>query len=137
MRGDANTPGVGRAGEDAQAMVEFSMGALALFTILFALMTFGYTFGKRLDLQGANRAAARRAAVAWDDATAGSKAHQALADQLTLTRESDVSFSIDPPPPWAHGQQITVTSRTPHSFGILGVTAWSGTLKAKTRIRVE
>ncbi len=126
-----------RASEDGQAMVEFAMGAFALFTILFALMAFGYTFGKRLDLQGANRAAARRAAVESDNAGAATIAKQMLYDQLTLTKDSKVTFSIEPPPPWTHGQQITVRSSTPHSFEVMGVAAWSGTFTAKTTIRVE
>lgn len=123
--------------ESGQAMVEFSMGALALFALLFALMTFGYTFGKQLDLQAANRSAARRASVTWDNAQATDQARQVLYDQLSLTRDSDVSFSVEPPPPWSHGQQITVRSRTPHRFSILGFTAWEGTMQATTRIRVE
>jgi hypothetical protein len=123
--------------ESGQAMVEFTLGALALFTIIFALMTFGYTFGKQLDLQGANRDAARRAAVNWDNANAETVSRQVLYDQLALTGDDDVSFNISPAPPWNHGDRITVRSSTPHDFNILGVTAWSGTLRANTTIRVE
>jgi hypothetical protein len=118
-------------------MVEFSLGALALFAILFALMTFGYTFGKQLDLQAANRSAARRAAVTWDNADAATTARQVLFDEMTLTRDADVAFTITPPPPWTHGQTITVRARTHHDFNVLGITAWSGDLKAATKIRVE
>lgn len=118
-------------------MVEFAMGALALFAILFALMTFGYTYGKQLDLQAANRSAARRAAVTWDNAEADVQARQVLYDELSLTSDDDVTFSISPPPPWEHGQRITVRSRAPHTFSVLGFTAWEGDLKATTRIRVE
>jgi hypothetical protein len=118
-------------------MVEFTLGALALFTIIFALMALGHTFGKQLDLQGANRDAARRAAVTWDDASAETVARQVLYDQLALTSDEDVSFNITPAPPWNHGDRITVRSSTPHDFNILGVTAWSGTLRTNTSIRVE
>lgn len=118
-------------------MVEFSMGALALFALIFALMSFGYTFGKQLDLQGANRSAARRAAVNWENPNGYTVARQVLYDNLYLTRDSDVTFTIDPPPPWQHGQEIRVVARTPHTFSVLGLNAWSGTLESETSIRVE
>ncbi len=74
-----------RPDESGQAMVEFALGAIALFTILFAIMTFGYTFGKQLDLQAANRSAARRAAVTWENVNATTAARQVLYDEMTLT----------------------------------------------------
>jgi hypothetical protein len=118
-------------------MVEFALGAIALFTILFAIMTFGYTFGKQLDLQAANRSAARRAAVTWENVNATTAARQVLYDEMTLTKDADVVFTITPSPPWTHGQTINVRARTHHDLNVLGVTAWSGDLKAATRIRVE
>lgn len=126
-----------RPHESAQAMVEFALGALALFAIMFALMTFGYSFGKQLDLQGANRSAARRAAVSSENINGTRAAQQVLYDELTLTKDDDVTFSINPAPPWTHGQTIEVRARTPHELNVLGITAWSGDLKASTRIRVE
>lgn len=123
--------------ESGQAMVEFAMGAVALFAILFGLMSCGYTFGKQLDLQGATRTAARKAAIRDNDAEAVTYARQVLADNLALTDGSDVTFTIDPPPPWNHGDEIRVRSRTPHDFNVIGITAWSGTLRAETTIRVE
>lgn len=118
-------------------MVEFALGALALFTVLFALMTFGYTFGKQLDLKGATRDAARRGAVSAERDDARTIAEQTLRDQLALTRDDQVTINVTPPPPWNHGDLISVSASTPHSFNILGIEAWSGTLRAESEIRVE
>ncbi len=118
-------------------MVEFSLGALALFTVLFALMLFGHAFGKQLDLKGATRDAARRAAVNAENSNATTIARQHFHDQLALTRDGDASFTITPPPPWNHGDTIVVRSSTAHELNILGVETWSGTLRAESEIRVE
>jgi hypothetical protein len=126
-----------RRREDGQAMVEFALGALALFAVIFALMTFGHTFGKQLDLKGATRSAARRAAVNAENVNATLGARQVLYDQLALTRDGDVTFSISPPPPWNHGDTIVVRTSTAHELNILGISAWSGTLRAESEIRVE
>lgn len=118
-------------------MVEFALGAVALFSVLFALMTFGYTFGKQLDLKGATRDAARRGAVSAELSNARTITEQTLRDQLTLTNDNQVTITVTPAPPWNHGDLISVRSSTPHEFSIMGVTAWSGTLRAESEIRVE
>jgi hypothetical protein len=118
-------------------MVEFTLGALALFTVLFALMLFGHAFGKQLDLKGATRDAARRAAVNSENPNATTVARQVFYDQLALTADDDTSFSITPPPPWNHGDTIVVRSSTAHELNILGMETWSGTFRAESEIRVE
>ncbi len=126
-----------RESERAQAMVEFTLGALCLFAVLMALMLFGFAFGKQLDLKGATRDAARRAAVNSNNPNATTVARQVFHDQLALTDDGDATFSISPPPPWNHGDTIVVRSSTAHSVDILGMSAWSGTLRAESEIRVE
>ncbi len=118
-------------------MVEFALGGVALFTVLFALMLFGHAFGKQLDLKGATRDAARRAAVHSENASATIIARGHLHDRLALTDGDDVNFTIEPPPPWNHGDTIIVRSSTPHELNILGIKTWSGTFRAESEIRVE
>jgi hypothetical protein len=123
--------------EAGQAMVEFTLGALALFTIIIALMVFGYTFGKILDLRSATSDAARRVAIEAENPNAESIARQKLYDQVALTDDSDLSMSITPGPPWNHGDEIVVRTSAPHEMDIIGLTVWSGTIRAERRIRVE
>lgn len=124
--------------ESGQAMVEFTLGAIALFMLLIAIMILGLTFGKILDLRGANSDAARRMAIEAENPNGINIGRQKLLDQLALTSDHDVtSFTVNPGPPWNHGDEITVRSTAQHEMRIIGMTAWSGELSAERKIRVE
>lgn len=126
-----------RRSESGQAMVEFSMGAFVLFLVIFSLMVMGHTFGKQLDLKGATRDAARRAAVHAEQDNAVTIARQHFYDQLSLTRDGGATVTFSPPPPWDHGETIVVRSAAPHGMNVMGVLRWQGTLCAESTIRVE
>lgn len=122
--------------ETGQAMVEFALVAPVLFLTVLGLMTMGVTFGKQLDLKGATRDGARRAAVSIDQADPVSIARQTVRDQLGLTDGTLATINVTPAPPWNHGDLVTVDASIPHEYGFMGI-GWSGTLRAESTIRIE
>jgi hypothetical protein len=118
-------------------MVEFSLVVSVLTLVLLCLMYLGIMFGTLLDLKGATRDSARRAAVMIGRPDAVTLAKQSFDDQLSLTEPADATYTLTPAPPWEHGDVVTVRASTPHRVSVLGVTFWSGTLRAESEIRVE
>ncbi|MCW2956164.1 MAG: pilus assembly protein [Thermoleophilia bacterium] len=123
--------------ETGQSMVEFAMILPVLFLVLFGIFQFGLVFGKQLDLKSATRDGARRAAVSMDRPDPVRLTRQAIFDTLSLTKDDEITIDVSPPPPWNHGDRITVRTSTPHEFSVMGVVAWSGNLRAESEIRVE
>lgn len=123
--------------ERGQAMVEFSLVAPVLLLVVFGIIQAGIVFGKQLDVTAANREGARRAAVVVDQTTAVQAAKDAVRASMSLSKPTLATTTVTPAPPWSHGDTITVTTTVPHAYSVLGVSSWSGTLRAKTEIRAE
>jgi Flp pilus assembly protein TadG len=118
-------------------MVEFAMVAPVLFLVVFGIIAFGHTYGRYLDLKSATADGARRGSVSMDAADPVQKVRVAFMDSLTLTKDTNVSISVTPAPPWNHGDKITVRTSTPHRINVMGITVWSGNLQAESEIRIE
>ena len=118
-------------------MVEFALIVPVLFLLVFGIVQTGLLFGKQLDLKSATRDGARRGAVSITNADPATVARQGVLRSLTLTPDSDVAVTVSPASPWNHGDQISVKSSTPYEYKIMGVTLWSGNLRAESKIRVE
>lgn len=123
--------------ESAQSAAEFALLAPVLLLVVIGIIQMGYVFGKQLDLKSATADGARRAAVSINAADPKFLATMTVKDRLALSDESSVSVTVTPSPPWEHGQHITVSTRIPHAYNILGVASWSGDLRARSEIRVE
>ncbi|MCW2961433.1 MAG: hypothetical protein JWM25_475 [Thermoleophilia bacterium] len=118
-------------------MVEFALMIPVLFLVLLAIMQLGYLYGRQLDLKSATRDGARRASVSMDRTDPVLLTRRGVLDSLALTKDTDVSITVTPAPPWNHGDRVTVQTTTPHAFNIMGIAVWSGQLRAESEIRVE
>jgi len=118
-------------------MVEFALVAPVLFLLVFGIIQLGYTFGRQLDLKSATRDGARRGAVSVDRTDAQQRVETTIRSKLALTKASEVTIIVSPPPPWMHGDRLRVRTSTPHSYNIMGIGVWSGNLRAESVIRVE
>jgi len=122
--------------ERGQAMVEFTLVAPVMMITVLGMMVMGITFGKQLDVKGATRDGARRAAVSMSQANPVAIAEQTVRDQLGLSEGSSATVTVTPAPPWNHGDLITVRASVPHTYGFMGI-GWDGNLRAVSTIRVE
>jgi len=108
--------------EDGQAMVEFALVAPVLFLLVFGIIQLGYTFGRQLDLKSATRDGARRGAVSVDRTDAQQRVETTIRSKLALTKASEVTIIVSPPPPWMHGDRLRVrTIRTTSWASACGV----------------
>lgn len=123
--------------EQGQAMTEFALVAPILFLLVFGIIQTGLVFGKQLDLKSATRDGARRGAVSMKASDPATITRQGVLRSLALSRDTDVTVTVTPAPPWNHGDEIVVRSTTPHTYAVMGVTLWQGQLHAEARIRVE
>lgn len=123
--------------EDGQGMVEFALVAPILILVVVALMQFGVYYGKQLELQSATRDAARKASISVDAQDPVASVREALIDQASLSNEDDLAITVTPQPPWDHGELVTVSAATPHSFGLPGGLSYDGLIRAEAEVRVE
>lgn len=117
--------------------MEFALVAPVLFLTLFGIIQVGLVFGKQLDLKSATRDGARIGAVSLNAADPISIIEDKVHTQLALSPDQNLSVSVSPPPPWNHGDRLTVSTRVSHAYSIMGVSEWSGDLRAESEIRVE
>jgi Flp pilus assembly protein TadG len=128
-----------RSNERGQAMVEFTLIATVLATLLLAVFQFGVALSNYISVADAARAAARKAVTdtlpstqAKADAIAsseGSSGHTCVANNwcTTFTYASG----------WAPGMPLTATVTAPYSIKIFGLSVASGTLKHSVTMRLE
>ena len=79
-----------RQRQDGSALVEFSIVAVLLFTLLFGIVEFGLAFRDRLTMANASQSAARVLAALGNEQTADSEALRALAQTLETLPNSGV-----------------------------------------------
>jgi Flp pilus assembly protein TadG len=132
--------------EHGQAMVEFTLIATVLATLMLAVFQFGVAFSDYISVADAARAAARKAStygasstyVAATETTSraqaissseGSSGHTCVADNWCTT--------VTASPTWVAGNPVAATVTAPYSIKIFGFNIASGTLKHTVTMRIE
>jgi Flp pilus assembly protein TadG len=132
--------------ERGQAMVEFTLIATVLATLLLAVFQFGSAFSDYISVADSARAAARKAStygasstyVASTEATSraeaissseGSSGHTCAADNWCTT--------VTASPTWVAGNPVVATVTAPYSIKIFGMSVVSGTLRHSVTMRIE
>jgi Flp pilus assembly protein TadG len=132
--------------EHGQAMVEFTLIATVLATLLLAIFQFGTAFSDYISVADAARAAARKAStfgasstyVAATESTSrsqaiassdGSSGHTCAADNWCTT--------VTASPTWIAGNPVAATVIAPYSISLFGINIASGTLSHTVTMRIE
>ena len=127
-------------------MVEFTLIATVLATLLLAVFQFGVAFSDYISVADAARAAARKAStygasstyVASTETTSraqaisssdGSSGHTCAADNWCTT--------VTASPTWVAGNPVVATVTAPYSIKIFGINIVSGTLTHSVTMRIE
>ena len=150
--GSRRTPAPRRArGEDGVSMVEFALIALLLFSVLFAIIDFGFLYSQNVTLRNATQQAGRFAAVGdfGDDSVCaldGSvPAETTRAVMCRLKAESGVDdpgtvrVRVALPDGYERGEPLLLCSEyAAHSVsGFFGFLLDGKVLHAKTKQRIE
>jgi len=132
--------------EHGQAMVEFTLIATVLATLLLAIFQFGVAFSDYINVADAARAAARKASTygasstysATTEATSraqaissseGSSGHTCAANNWCTT--------VTASPTWVAGNPVAATVTAPYSISLFGINIVSGTLTHTVTMRIE
>lgn len=139
-----------RTDERGQAMVEFTLIATVLATLLLAIFQFGQTFANYISVADAARAAARKASTTGASSTYDSSwvsQSRALATSSALDSAGDtcagnvctttLSALNGVDSNWVAGNPVTATVTAPYSIKIFGLNITSGTLKHSVTMRIE
>ena len=127
-------------------MVEFTLIATVLATLLLAVFQFGTAFSDYISVADSARAAARKAStygagttyVASNEALSraaaissseGSSGHTCAADNWCTT--------VVASPSWVAGNPVAATVTAPYSIKIFGLSIASGTLTHTVTMRIE
>jgi Flp pilus assembly protein TadG len=132
--------------ERGQAMVEFTLIATVLATLLLAVFQFGVAFSNYISVADAARAGARKAAT--DGATStyvAATEAQGRADAIANVEGSSGHTcatdswcaSISAPLNWVAGAPVAVTVTAPFNISIFGLSIASGTLSHTVTMRIE
>jgi Flp pilus assembly protein TadG len=136
--------------ESGQAMVEFTLIATVLATLLFAVFQFGVAFSDYISVADASRAAARKAATygansSYDpvnvkdsrdlamSSSDGSSGHTCATDNWC----TDIQAKNNKDTNWVAGGSVTATVTAPYSIDIFGLSVFGGTLKHSVTMRIE
>lgn len=95
----------GRAGDQGAAAVEFALISVALFTLMFGILQYGFYFFQATAIEAAAREAARRASVGIETCVAWG---EQVVDVLPGAARGSIS-SISSTGASARGQDLTVT----------------------------
>jgi Flp pilus assembly protein TadG len=129
--------------QDGQAVVEFAVILPVLLLVLMSVYQFGQVFVNYMDVTGAGREGARKAAVSR---TAGSCT---VVDSLAVTAAKGAASDLNQSSlnvtiartctnnSYAQGSDVTATATYPYTISILGLVVSSGTLSSSTTMRVE
>jgi Flp pilus assembly protein TadG len=135
-----------RREERGQAMVEFTLIATVLATLLLACFQFGVAFSNYISVTDAARAAARKASLdgattTYDSTTeakgiadakivsADSSGHSCATDNWCTTAVAN--------PSWVAGNAVAATVTAPYAISIFGLKVVSGTLKHTVTMRIQ
>jgi Flp pilus assembly protein TadG len=129
--------------QDGQAVVEFAVILPVLLLVLMAIYQFGQVFVNYMDVTGAGREGARKAAVSRSAGTCtsvDSLAVNAAKGAATDLNQSNLTVTIARTctnNAYQQGSDVTATATYPYSISILGMVVSSGTLSSSTTMRVE
>jgi Flp pilus assembly protein TadG len=136
--------------ERGQAMVEFTLIAMVLATLLLAVFQFGVTFSNYISVADAARAAARKAATQGAGPTydptlvtasralaissaEGSTGNTCAAKSWCTTIKALSNNDNN----WIAGNPVSATETAPYAISILGFKVFSGTLSHTVTMRIE
>jgi Flp pilus assembly protein TadG len=139
-----------RHDERGQAMVEFTLIATVLATLLLAVFQFGVAFSDYISVADAARAAARKAATQGATATydpvltassralainsaEGSSGNTCAGANWCTTVKALNNNDAN----WVAGQPVIATETAPYSISIFGLQVASGTLSHTVTMRIE
>jgi Flp pilus assembly protein TadG len=129
--------------QDGQAVVEFAVILPVLLLVLMSVYQFGQVFVNYMDVTGAGREGARKAAVSR---TAGTCT---VVDSLAVTAAKGAASDLNQSSlnvtvartctnnAYAQGSDVTATATYPYTISILGLVVSSGSLSSSTTMRVE
>jgi Flp pilus assembly protein TadG len=134
-----------RREERGQAVVEFTLIATVLATLLLACFQFGVAYSDYISVTDAARAAAREASsygapATYDAATAtqaqamaieasqGSSGHFKTGSACSNDNWCTTLTAVDGPTSWMAGHGVAATVTAPYTISILGFSVVSGTL---------
>jgi Flp pilus assembly protein TadG len=135
-----------RREERGQAMVEFTLIATVLATLLLACFQFGVAFSNYINVTDASRAAARIASVDGASATYDSTVEaKGRADAIQTSSDSSGHdcatqswcTTVVATPSWVAGNPVAATVTAPYSISIFGLNVVSGTLRHTVTMRIQ
>jgi Flp pilus assembly protein TadG len=132
--------------ERGQAMVEFTLIATVLATLLLAIFQFGVAFSDYISVADAARAAARKASTfgatsTYDPLTEATSRSQARASSDESSGHTCAAdnwcTTITASPTWVAGNPVAATVTAPYSISLFGINITSGTLSHTVTMRIE
>jgi Flp pilus assembly protein TadG len=135
-----------RREERGQAMVEFTLIATVLATLLLACFQFGVAFSDYINVTDAARAAARKASTygassTYVAATESTSRSQAIASSEGASGHTCATdnwcTTLVASPTWVAGNPVAATVTAPYSIKIFGLNIASGTLSHTVTMRIE
>jgi Flp pilus assembly protein TadG len=132
--------------EHGQAMVEFTLIATVLATLLLAVFQFGVAFSDYISVADAARAAARKASTfgassTYDPLTESTSRTQAISSSDGSSGHTCATdnwcTTVTASPTWVAGNPVAATVTAPYSIKIFGFSVASGTLTHTVTMRIE
>ena len=136
--------------EGGQAMVEFTLIATVLATLMLAIFQFGVAFSDYISVADAARAAARKAATQGATATydpvlvASSRAFAISSAEGSSGNTcgakswcTTVTALNNQDSNWVAGQPVSATETAPYAISLFGINIASGTLSHTVTMRIE
>jgi Flp pilus assembly protein TadG len=135
-----------RTEERGQAMVEFTLIATVLATLLLAVFQFGTAFSNYISVADAARAAARKASTYGASATYSATTESTSRSQAISSADGSSGHTcatanwcttLTASPSWVAGNPVAATVTAPYSIKIFGISIVSGTLSHTVTMRIE
>jgi Flp pilus assembly protein TadG len=132
--------------EHGQAMVEFTLIATVLATLLLAIFQFGVAFSDYISVADAARAAARKASTygatsTYDPVTESTSRSQAISSSQGSSGHTCAAdnwcTTVTASPTWIAGNPVAATVTAPYSISLFGINITSGTLSHTVTMRIE
>jgi Flp pilus assembly protein TadG len=132
--------------EPGQAVVEFTLIATVLATLLLAIFQFGVAFSDYISVADAARAAARKASTfgatsTYDPLTEATSRSQAISSSQGSSGHTCAAdnwcTTITASPSWVAGNPVAATVTAPYSISLFGINITSGRLSHTVTMRIE
>jgi Flp pilus assembly protein TadG len=129
-----------RKRQEGQALVEFTLVAVILVTLLIAIAQFGIVWSNYNAVTQAAREGARRAVVKGAEGQSAmvSYADAGARESAAHLEQANLSVAVTAPAgTWNAQDPIKVTVRYPYDIKVLGMVVKSGYLESSTTMRRE